>query len=319
MDLSIIIINWHSCEYLRKCLESINHSGFDGSAEVIVVDNASFDGSSEMVASCFTGVKFIQSGDNLGFSRANNLGFEYSSGRNILFLNPDTEIVGSALTDMVAVLDSNPDIAVLGCRLLNSDGSVQSSCVQSFPTVWNQVVDAELLRCVFPRANIWGTEALWEQKRLSREVETVSGACLLIRREVFDQVARFSSAYFMYAEDADLCYRVKKEGWNIGCLSTARVIHHGGGSSDGGMSSFSVVTMRQSICEFIRIHQGTVNAVLYRIGMGCAATARLLMLAVGVLFTFGARRREPVYRRFAKWFNILRWSLGCPQNGKTVA
>jgi GT2 family glycosyltransferase len=312
MDLSIIIINWHSRAYLRKCLESIDRSGFDGSAEVIVVDNASFDGSGEMIASYFPGVKFIQSADNRGFSRANNLGFEYSSGRNILFLNPDTEIVGSALTEMVGVLDSNPDVAVLGCRLLNSDGSVQSSCVQSFPTVWNQMVDAELLRSVFPRANVWGTQALGEEKPLHREVETVSGACLLIRREVFDEVAGFSTAYFMYAEDADLCYRVKKAGWNVGCLSTTRVIHHGGGSSDGGMSSFSVVTMRQSICEFIRIHQGPLNAVLYRIGMGCTATARLLMLAVGVVFTFGARQRQVISGRFAKWLNILRWSLGCP-------
>src|SRR5437762_3548719 len=133
MDLSIIIVNWNSKDYLRKCLKSIyaNTHGID--FEIIVVDNASFDGSGELLAQDFPKVRFVQSHTNLGFARANNLGFGNSTGRNVLFLNPDTEAVGGALNELLQRLQRLPNAGVVGCKLLNTDGSMQTSCLQSYP------------------------------------------------------------------------------------------------------------------------------------------------------------------------------------------
>ena len=161
MDLSIIIVNWNSVNYLGKCIQSIFAStqGFD--FEVIVVDNASYDGCGEMLAASFPADKFIQSADNLGFAGANNLGFTHSSGENLLFLNPDTEILGSAVTDMLAALTTIPDAGAVGCRLLNPDRTVQTSCIQRFPTVLNQLLCTDYLIRHFSQFSMFGVRPLY--------------------------------------------------------------------------------------------------------------------------------------------------------------
>lgn len=309
MDLSIIIVNWNSAGFLRNCLKSIYRAprGFD--FEVIVIDNASFDGAHELVEQEFPRVKFIESIFNLGFACANNAAFEYSSGRNILFLNPDTEIPGSALETLVSTLDLHPTTGIAGGKLLNSDGSPQTSCVQGFPTIWNQLVDAQLLRRVFPRAKAWGMRPLWKNDGAPADVEVVSGACLMIRRCVFEQVGRFSTAYFMYAEDADLCYKVKQAGWAVTYVPNAEVVHHGGGSS-AAQSQVAAVRMKQAVCDFIRLRQGSGHAALYRITMAIAASLRLLMLAAVLVFTAGRLRPGSLRTSAAKWISVLRWALG---------
>ena len=138
--LSIVIVNWKSADFLRKCLQSIFANASDMSLEVIVVDNASFDGSAELVEREFPGVHFVQSKENLGFAGANNLGVRSAKGRNLLFLNPDTEVIGTALERMSSFLDATPDAGAVGCKLLNTDGTVQTSCIQPFPTILNQAL-----------------------------------------------------------------------------------------------------------------------------------------------------------------------------------
>ena len=126
-DLSILIVNWNSVAFLRACLESIHANTKDIQFEVVVVDNASHDGCEQMLATEFGSIRFIQSGSNLGFARANNLAFQASSGRNVLFLNPDTEVIGFALERLVRFLDENPRAGIVGPKLLNSDGSIQTA------------------------------------------------------------------------------------------------------------------------------------------------------------------------------------------------
>jgi N-acetylglucosaminyl-diphospho-decaprenol L-rhamnosyltransferase len=310
VDLSIIIVNWSSAEFLRQCLRTIYVSCREIQFEVIVIDNASFDGSCQLLEDEFPQAAFLQSTTNLGFAGANNAAFEHATGRNILFLNPDTEILGSALGNMVSVLDSTSTSGVVGCKLLNSDGSVQTSCVQRFPTVYNQVLDAELLRMMFPSAKIWGTGPLVQESVVPVSVEVVSGACLMIKSALFEKVGRFTSAYFMYGEDADLCYKVKQAGWSIEYISNAQVIHHGGRSSGARESLFATVMMKQSLCEFIRRRQGRGQALLYRGFMALAASIRLIMLCITLVLTIGLLRRSRVLGATEKWFNILSWALG---------
>lgn len=310
MDVSVIIVNWNSAVLLRRCLETIYSEPGQIQLEVIVIDNASFDGVRELVESEFPAVHFVQSITNLGFAAANNAAFGYSKGRNILFLNPDTEIVGRALEAMACVLDSSPTFGVVGGKLLNSDSSVQTSCIQSFPTVWNQLLDTELLRSLFPHAKIWGTGPLWSDSARPMEVDVVSGACLMIKRTVFEQIGRFSTNYFMYAEDADLCYKVKQAGWKIEYLGRIQVIHHGGCSSGMRERRFSTVMMKQSLYEFLRLTQGRTHAELYRITMALSASIRIFLLGAALFFTVGLFRPESSRNAVRKWRNVLRWALG---------
>jgi GT2 family glycosyltransferase len=303
MDLSILIVNWKSAAFLRECLRSIYATAGSVRFEVIVVDNASFDGSEQMVRREFPGVTFIQSKENLGFAGANNAAFACSIGRNVLFLNPDTELRGNALEVMCATLDSVPDAGIVGCKLLNSDLSVQTSCIQAFPSILGEVLDFEFLRALFPNSPLWGMQALGAPGNQPAVVEVISGACLMIRRAVFEQVGQFSVGYFMYAEDTDLCYKVAQSGWRNYFVGGATVIHHGGRSSSSRPDHFAAVMMRESRLTFMRTRRGRGYAFCYRCATTLIAAVRILMLVAALPFT-------NVARSLVKWFKILRWSLG---------
>jgi N-acetylglucosaminyl-diphospho-decaprenol L-rhamnosyltransferase len=138
-ELSIIIVNWNSKDFVRKCVQSIMANLMDFAFEIIVVDGASYDGCGEMLMREFPEVRFIQSDKNVGFARASNLGFEQSSGNCLLFLNPDTEVVGPAISILRTALLELDQAGIVGAKLLNTDGSVQTSCIQAFPTILNQL------------------------------------------------------------------------------------------------------------------------------------------------------------------------------------
>jgi GT2 family glycosyltransferase len=309
LDLSIIIINWNSAAFVRKCLQSI-YSGTKGYVfEVIIVDNASFDECGEMVRKEFPATRFIGSTLNLGFAKANNLGAGAATGRNLLFLNPDTEVIGDSLLRMVSFLDARADAGVVGCRLLNTDRSLQTSCVQAFPSILNQALDSEYLRRAFPHLRLWGMQALLSDDKPA-EVEVTSGACLMIKSDVFQVVERFTSNYFMYAEDADLCFKVKKAGWKNYYLSSASVVHHGGRSSGRTPeSNFASVMMRESLMEFMRLRRGSLYAAAYQLSTVVIAVLRLLLLTIVFPFTLGGHNRKSLRPAFAKWLKVLRWGL----------
>jgi len=309
-DVSIIVVNWKSVAFLRKCLRTI-HANIRGVAfEVIVVDNASGDNCQEMVDTEFPSVQCIQSDRNLGFARANNLGFQSSAGRNLLFLNPDTEVLGPAVERMSRLLDENPKAGIVGPKLLNSDGSVQTSCIRSFPSLMNEVLDAELLRQTFPHSRLWGSKALVTDESGPVAVDAVSGASLMMRRQVFEQVSLFTTSYFMYAEDVDLCFKARKAGWATLFLPGATIVHHGGQSTrahDDG--NFADVVLRESRLRFFQNCRGAFYASGYRVAIAVVALVRLALL--GALMILGSREhRNSAGRAFRKWLRIMRWSTG---------
>ncbi len=311
INVSIIIINWRSADFLRKCLASVYANTRDVEFEIIVVDNASFDGSQEMVEREFPEVCFIQSADNLGFAKANNLGFQRSQGRNLIFLNPDTEVLEGAIQKLSACIDSRPKAGIVGPRLLNTDLSVQTSCIQSYPTLLNQIFDADLLRRLFPKSSLWGTRPLFEIQDGPAHVEVVSGACLVIRREAFEEAGRFNDKFFMYAEDVDLCYEAKRAGWDVYYLGDATVVHHGGRSSGKkSESNFATIMTRKSLYNFLRIRRGKFYASAFRWTMGMAAAGRLLVLGGIMLFTLGRFERDVLPLAIHKWSGVFRWAIG---------
>jgi GT2 family glycosyltransferase len=306
--LSIVIVNWNSVQVLRPCLASIFKNAQDLHPEVVVVDNGSFDGSREMVKNEFPVVHFVQKANNIGFARANNLGFQCCSADTILFLNPDTEITRTAIQSLLACLEDNADAAIAGPKLLNSDGSVQTSCVRSFPTLLNELLDSEFLQVRFPRSRLWGMRVLIDDAASISPVEAVSGACLMIRRKVFNSVGMFSTSYFMYAEDIDLCFKVFRAGWQTCFVKNAIVVHHGGQSTiSSSYRGFGDVVMKQSRMDFFRQHKGKLYAVAFRLMMALSALGRLAIVALPILLVPANRAFRQTW---LKWVSILRWSLG---------
>ena len=310
VELSIIIVNWNSADYVVACIRSIRAETSRVSYEVIVVDNASFDGCGERLAREHPGVIFVQSHGNLGFSRANNLGAEHAHGAVFLFLNPDTELRDRAIERLYAALQRLPDAGVVGCRLLNSDGSLQTSCVQSLPTLLNQLVDTEFLRRRFPNAAIWGTAALFRDDTLPVDVEAVSGACMMMRRKVFYFVNGFSSDYFMYAEDVDLCFKARRADFRNYHLGEAIIVHHGGGSTQRAKSNFATAMIVESVSRFLRKSRGGIYSGFYRLALSGAALVRLALLCLLVPVWSARGKKAGWCAMFRKWFVIFRWGLG---------
>lgn len=309
-ELSIIIVNWNSADYLMKCIRSIYEETTVLAFEIIVVDNASYDGCAERLAQNYPDVIFIQNRLNSGFAAANNLGASRARGSVLLFLNPDTVILDKAIERMFRKVKALPDVGVAGCRLLNSDGSIQTACVQPIPRLLNQFLDTDVLRSWFPKSPLWGNAVLFEKHEAPVEVEAVSGACMMIRREVFERIGHFSSDYFMYAEDLDLCYKARLAGLRNYHVPDSILVHHGGGSVQKARDYFSIVMMRESVYRFLCKTQGLWYGFRYRLGLAGAAVIRLvLILALSPVYAL-RHRLEAWAGSFRKWTAILCWSLG---------
>ena len=312
MDLSIIIVNWHSTDFLRVCLDSVYKMTEGVDFEIIVVDNDSRDGCEAMLRSEFPSVRFIGATRNLGFAQANNVGYLASRGETLLFLNPDTELIENAVGRMLGWMKMDSSVAALGPCLLNKDGSVQLSCVQAFPTLINQFLDSDLLRSWFPRWRLWGTWPLMNPNKTSAvaEVDAVSGACFLVRREIFEAVGRFTEEYFMYSDDIDLSYKIRRAGYSIVCLTDCLVIHYGGGSSELRDSTFAAVQRRKDMAQFFRRTRGPVWSALYRAMIGLAAMARLTFACGALLFVHAEREREGLHGVLERWLGVGMWASG---------
>jgi GT2 family glycosyltransferase len=307
MDLSIIIVNWKSKDYLRKCLQSVYQYTTGIDYEVIVIDSASYDGCGEMLAAEFPEVHFIQSDKNLGFAKANNVAFEASIGEFVLFLNPDTELNNPAINVLYGQIRALQNPGTVGCKLLNGDGSVQTSCLQSIPTILNQLLDSEFLRAKWPTSSLWGMAPLFESDGNPARVEAISGACVMMQRSIFEQVGRFSEDYFMYAEDIDLSYKSLRSGRINYYIPAASIIHYGGSSSNQAPSNFSVIMMREAIWRFLRKFEGNLYASGYRIIMLASALLRLGAIVSKRIFV--ASHDQASAGSAEKWRAILRWSL----------
>jgi GT2 family glycosyltransferase len=306
IELSIVLVNWNSIAYLRECLASIYEYTTDLAFEVVVVDNASPEGGLEALGNDFPGATIIRSAKNLGFAGANNVGFQNSSGTFVLFLNPDTKLVGPAVSTMLKYMKTLPDAGIIGCKLLNSDLSISPTSYQKFPTILNQVMDVEFLQVHWPNCRLWELGPLYSNDKKAFRVEVIPGACMLIRCEVFQRVGMFSEDYFMYAEDLDLNYKIWREGLTNYYVSEAAIIHHGGKSSSRTQRSNWATTMKyRAMMKYYLKRRGRAYGFMYRIAMGAAATFRLVILLV--VFPFG--NKGSIRSALSKWSAVLKWAV----------
>ncbi len=232
MDLSIIIVNYNVKEFLQNLLHSIEKASLKISKEIIVIDNASDDGSVELIREKFSSIKLIQNKINLGFGRANNQGLVIAQGKYILFINPDCIVSENTLDNMISFFEDHPECGLAGCKILNSDGSLQLACRRGFPGPWTSFTKVTGLSNLFPKSKIFARYNLtYMDEDQTYEVDAVSGSFMIIRKEVYEKVGGFDEQFFMYGEDLDLCYRVQKAGYKVFYVHTTQVIHYKGEST----------------------------------------------------------------------------------------
>lgn len=263
VDLSVIIVNWNVQDLLRHCLHSIFANWPPSQMEIIVVDNASTDGSAEMVSAEFPDVQLIVNTENRGFPAANNQGLAVARGRYILLLNPDTEVLGDALATLIAFADAHPDVGVVGPQLLNPDGTVQSSR-RRFPTLMTALFESTWLQPYAPRRLLEHYYVLDRPDDAVQDVDWVTGAALMARREAMEQVGPLDEGFFMYSEELDWCRRFRDAGWRVVYLPTARIIHHIGKSSEQVLPARHI-HFQTSKVRYFRKYHGPLAAGMLRL------------------------------------------------------
>ncbi len=232
MVLSIVIVNYNTGKLLGSCLESV-YAGANGTPfDIWVVDNNSRDDSVEIVKSRFPNVRLIENTSNLGFSRANNKVIAQSQSEYILLLNPDTVIVDDAIERMVKFMNANPNVGISGCRVLNTDRTLQLACRRSIPTPKVAFYRLTGLSRLFPRHKTLAKYNLtYQDPNQTHEVDAVSGAFLLIRRKAVEDIGLLDERFFMYGEELDWCLRAKRAGWAVMYHPEAEIIHYKGESA----------------------------------------------------------------------------------------
>jgi N-acetylglucosaminyl-diphospho-decaprenol L-rhamnosyltransferase len=301
VDLSIVCVNWNSVEYLLECIPSIYEHTLGISFEIIVVDNASPLGDVGLLKERFPDITLIRSKENLGFAGANNLGVRHARGECIVFLNPDTKLVSPALTTMLHALRSLPDAGVVGCKLLNGDLSIQTSCIMVYPTILNQLTQVEYLRLRWPK--LWGIGPLFSDNPAPARVEAISGACMLMRREAFENVGMFSEDYFMYAEDLDLCYKVERSGLSNYYVGGATIVHYAGKSS---APEWQTIMKLRSEVRFCVKNYGPWYGSAFRFAMGFNAIARLSLIAMFSIVKRDAQQKATLKSAALKWKSTIK-------------
>lgn len=229
--VTIVIVNWNVCELLHACLVSVYARGGLAAEQirVIVVDNASSDGSAEMVRTQFPQVMLMANHDNVGFGRANNQALSMCEGPYMLLLNPDTVVEQDAIANLVRQMEAQPDVAVIGCRLLNADRSLQRWTGGAYPSLLNLMNHNFFLDRLLPAA--WRPMPLYLERDVLHDIDVdwVSGACMMLRTSLLDGKI-FNTEYFMYGEDMELCYRLKLAGGRIVYSPKVSIIHYQGAS-----------------------------------------------------------------------------------------
>ncbi|MBA7606550.1 hypothetical protein ES703_13700 [subsurface metagenome] len=312
-EVSVVVVNWNTQDILRDCLISIYEQCGEIDLEVIVIDNASTDGSVEMVKKDFPQVTLIENSQNRGFAAANNQGIAISKGRYVLLLNSDTVVLDNAIAKTAAFADSHPEAAVVGCRVLNPDRTLQPTCFM-FPSILNMLLSSTYLYKLFPKNKFFGRERMtWWNRNDIREVDVVTGCFMLVRQDTIKKVGSMDEQFFMYGEETDWCYRFKQAGWKVMFTPVCEIIHLGG-QSTAQKSAAMIVQLSLSILKFIRKHHG-------RLVYGIACFLRVLFFAVRVpvwlfiaVFAPG-KRKQSIIKIRAYSIGIVKlifWPLNLP-------
>lgn len=278
LQLSIIIVNYNVRDFLHQALRSLDKARSSLKSEIIVVDNASVDGSVEMLRARFPKVRLIANNVNLGFAKANNLALKAAKGEYCLLINPDTLVQEDTLRVMLEFFRENPDAGLVGCKILNPDGTFQLACRRSFPTPWVAFTKLFGLAALMPQSKMFGRYNLtYRNIDESCEVDAVSGSFMMIRRQVYQEMGGLDEEFFMYGEDLDWCYRIQHAGWKIFYVPRTSIIHYKGESTRRS-SINEIRTFYEAMHLFVKKHYGRSNLLARTLKIGISITATIALI-----------------------------------------
>lgn len=281
MDLSVIIVNFNVKHFLEQCLFSVLKASEGLSAEIIVVDNNSTDGSLEYLFPKFPSVRFIVNEKNLGFAKACNQGLAVSSGRNILFLNPDTIVPEDCLKKSIVFLNNLPDAGACGIRMVDGSGKFLKESKRSFPSPLTSLYKLFGVARLFPRSKTFARYHMGHlDENKNNEVDVLAGAFMLIKKEVLDKVGGFDETFFMYGEDVDLSYRIQQSGYKNYYFSESSILHFKGESTRKGSMNY-VRMFYNAMSIFVRKHYGGSKAGIFNFLIHVAIWFRAGLTAAG--------------------------------------
>jgi hypothetical protein len=284
MDLSIIIVSFNTKELLISSIKSVLKYTKGIDFEIVVVDNGSKDGSAK--AARDLGTKVIENRANLGFATANNQGFKLSKGKHVLFLNSDTEIHDNVLGEMINWMNLNSESGVATCALKNADGSMQATGGY-FPTLlrvfsWMTIQDIPFVDSIIKPFHPYHSKALFfkgdDFYKSEKELDWVTGAFLLTRKNILEEIEGWDEKFFMYVEEVDLCYRIKKLGYKIWYLPKWNITHLGGASSK--TSEFSLISEYEGVKKFYKKFYPAWQLPILRLVLKIGAMGRIILFGL---------------------------------------
>lgn len=279
MDVSIIIVSFNTKDLLKKCLESLSEHTKGISYEVIVVDNASTDDSVQMVSKNFPEVKLINNKENVGFGKANNQGAKEAKGRYLFFFNSDAYLKDNAVSKLTKFMDKDSQLGALGPLILNPDGSTQQS-VGFFPDLpqvfyWMSFLD-DLPGGDFLRPYHVDHDRFYTHQQ---KVDWITGAAMVVRKDVFEKVGGFDKNIFLYGEDLELCYRIKKAGSEVIFSPVAKIYHLGRGSH-GGINIGAIIGEYKGLLYFYKKYRGHTIRQILALLLKLGAILRILIFGI---------------------------------------
>lgn len=305
-DISVIIVSWNGCSFLRGCLQSIRDCSGDSVLETIVIDNASTDGSSEMVRAEFPEVTLICSENNLGFAKANNLGLRHAKGSYLALINSDVLVHPGCLESLSDTLRTTPDIGLVGPRVFGGDGRVQPTC-RRFPGFLNSLWRAFSVDTLTSRLSSDFSEVgVAEDPRRAIQVDALSGCFWLARRSAVERVGGLDERFFFYSEDLDWCKRMWAKGWRVCFVPSATATHFGGGSSENAPLRFSVELVRANLLYW-RKHHGFVGMSFFYFSSVIHHCCRMIARGARLVLCPG-HDQENRYKLRRSW-TCVRWLI----------
>lgn len=254
-DISICIVTYRAREWLRGCLNSIFSQTHKSSFEIIVVDNGSQDEIAEMLARDFPTVRFIANPINMGYTKPMNQALCAGTGRFLMQLNPDTIILPGTLDNLVSFMEEHPQAGICGPKVLNRDGTLQLQCRRGEPRPLAVLSYFLGISRLFPHSQLFGGYLLnYLSEDEVHEVPGVSGSCMLIRREVIEQIGYLDELFFAYQEDTDYCLRARKAGWKVYYVPMAVIIHYGGQGGSRVEPYRAIIAWHKSYWQLYKKH-----------------------------------------------------------------
>jgi GT2 family glycosyltransferase len=305
--VSIVIVTWNGKGYALECLSSLRNHGTSAVIETIVVDNASTDGTSEAIRQLFPTVKLIQNKSNFGFAKANNIGMILTKGKYLCLINSDVTIPPGCLAKMSAYMEQNPDVGILGPKMLSPDGAVGHS-VMRLPTVWNTLCCALGLHLIFNNSRTLGGFLMSGFCYDGIEdVEVLTGWFWMVRQCALEEVGPLDEQFFMYGEDIDWCHRFRRAGWRVVFYPGAEALHLGAASSDKEPMRF-YVEMRRANLQYFRKHHGWYGWFGFLVATWLHELVRIA--AYAALLLFKTTDRQEASCKIERSLACLGWLAG---------